>query len=1376
MTRLHMANVTGLEGTGTPLRGSGWLAPLGLALLLLFTNLSNHLLFHTLVELFSVFLAVLTAVVAWTSYPFSRNRFLMYLGCGYFWVGSLDLAHALTFHGMVLFQGDVSMVSMEIWVGNRAMETLLLLSAPVFLSHRLYRAPAFIGYGLLATLQYGLALYGKVPDDTWSPQTVATIKLYSGYLVISGLLFAMLTLWRKRTLLDPALLRLLLSAIVLTIGSELTFTLYPVEDSWPTFIGHMLKLMSFWLLFRAVVHTTLTEPFRVLARDAGTYDVIPDPTVVIDHTGVVRQANRAARDATHTIDSLGRHCHALFHPTDLEPQDCPVCHHLQTREPVPDIELSFPDGHWELISLSPILYNGNVSALVHISRDVTALKQAQRGLKQREERLNEAQRVAHLGSWEWEVGSDSVFWSDEMYRIFGRDPQRFVPTRESYMQCLHPDDRERMQRDITESLRTGYSKVDTYRIVLPKGELRYIYRETHSERDHSGTVIRMMGTVQDVTERVLAERALRESESRYRAIMEHASDGIVIADRNGEIVDANRLIQEQTGYSRAELVHMPVRELHPEQEHGLLQQVFERMRGGELTRTIHQVLTRDGSTIPMEVAGVMFDVGTEKLSMGIFRDIRERLASEQQLRLSEARLAEAQRIARLGSWEWDIGHGDLYWSPELFTLFGEDPQSYHPTMESFIAHAHPDDRERVQVALRSAVDEGEAYALEVRSIGTNGTVRYHYAEARPVRGPGNIPVRLVGTVQDISRQKEVELALQESRAKYRAIMHNASDAIVLAELDGHLVSGNRRAEQLFGYTNQELGALPITELCERDERECFAQALAQVRNNRPLFMELAARRKDGGSVPVEVSGARIDYAGNSLALCIVRDITERRQAEQVIRDSERKYRTLVENLPQSIFMKDADSVYLSCNRNYAALLGIEPDAIVGRDDYDFHRRELAEKYRTDDQRVVARGEAETFQELLIADGREMVVHTVKSPVKDDRGRITGVLGIFWDITEQKHAEDALRASQAQLAEAELLAGMGSWEWLPGEDRMRWSDGLYSIYRIKSGQVSADLSGALSLVPEGHRNVVREAISKTLEDGVALHLRHPIRRPDDSERMVQVQAHVVRDADGRPVRMMGTTLDVTERYRAEQELMDYKDNLEHLVEERTEKLQAANRELESFSYSVSHDLHAPLRAISGFSHALWEDCGEQLDEAGKDYLQRITDASNRMGQLIDGLLVLSRVIRSEISRSDVDLSAIAQRLFVELQEGDPQRRVTFVVPEALQANADPRLLQLLLKNLLENAWKFTSREPQARIELGADQKQGKTVYFVRDNGVGFDNRYAGTLFRPFHRLHDRDEFDGTGIGLATVQRIIQHHGGEVWAEGVAGAGACIYFTL
>jgi light-regulated signal transduction histidine kinase (bacteriophytochrome) len=276
--------------------------------------------------------------------------------------------------------------------------------------------------------------------------------------------------------------------------------------------------------------------------------------------------------------------------------------------------------------------------------------------------------------------------------------------------------------------------------------------------------------------------------------------------------------------------------------------------------------------------------------------------------------------------------------------------------------------------------------------------------------------------------------------------------------------------------------------------------------------------------------------------------------------------------------------------------------------------------------------------------------------------------------------------------------------------------------------------------------------------------------------IEMRTYLMKDLQGNNTSMWAIIRDISERKKTEALIMELNENLEEKVELRTRQLVAANKELETFSYSVSHDLRAPLRALDGFSLAVLEDYSEKLDQEGKQHLARIREASQKMAKLIDAMLLLSRVTKSEIRFSTVNLTELAECIAEDLNKIRPKRDVSWKISPGMVATADPALMKSALDNLLGNAWKFTSKHAKAVIEMGTLLENGDVVYYVKDDGAGFDMQYASKLFGAFQRMHSTSEFEGTGIGLATVQRIINKHGGRIWAEGNPEGGATFFFTL
>ena len=376
----------------------------------------------------------------------------------------------------------------------------------------------------------------------------------------------------------------------------------------------------------------------------------------------------------------------------------------------------------------------------------------------------------------------------------------------------------------------------------------------------------------------------------------------------------------------------------------------------------------------------------------------------------------------------------------------------------------------------------------------------------------------------------------------------------------------------------------------------------------------------------------------------------------------------------------------------------------------------------------------------------------------------------------REANDALRQNRETLGLAQKAAKMGVWDRDVTAGRSTWTTELEEVFGLQPGTYTDNSQMWPNLMHPDDLPAVDKAVAESLRDGSEFSSEFRIIRPDGKQRWISARGSVIRDGEGRPNRMVGIDIDITEQKQAQEQIRSLNASLETRVADRTRDLSNANKELESFSYSVSHDLRAPLRTIDGFSLALLEDCGGTLDDVGKEHLQRIRAATQRMGALIDDLLNLSRVTRAQLTAQTFDLSAVVSSVAQELQATQPERQIAWRIAPAVFATGDARLLRVAIENLLNNAWKFTSKHPTATIEFGRTENRGCSAYFVKDDGAGFDPAYADRLFGPFQRLHATAEFPGTGVGLATVQRVIHRHGGRVWAESAVDQGATFYFTL
>jgi PAS domain S-box-containing protein len=380
--------------------------------------------------------------------------------------------------------------------------------------------------------------------------------------------------------------------------------------------------------------------------------------------------------------------------------------------------------------------------------------------------------------------------------------------------------------------------------------------------------------------------------------------------------------------------------------------------------------------------------------------------------------------------------------------------------------------------------------------------------------------------------------------------------------------------------------------------------------------------------------------------------------------------------------------------------------------------------------------------------------------------------LIWRVERSRRAVDA---SEARLKEAQHLARVGDWTHDAVNERHVWSDEMFRIFGMDPARDTPSYQALLQRVPPEARRQLAHQFNASLKERSLFQAEHPVQRPDG--RLLYVRALGVHEFDGnRLLRSVGTVQDITETRSAQRALQRLNDELEQRVQDRTRELAALNRELEAFAYSVSHDLRTPLRSIHGFASLLAEE-DERLSSEGRAHLRRIQDAARRMGVLITDLLSMAHHSRAPVHHEVVNLSDLAHAIAMELERGEPQRQVQWAIQDGLVALADPLLMRVVLQNLLGNAWKYTGQTPQARIEFTrTEHAGGQQTFCVRDNGAGFDMAYASQLFQPFKRLHTPQQFEGSGVGLATVQRVIQRHGGQIRGEAAVGQGAAFWFSL
>ncbi|MBD2110400.1 MULTISPECIES: PAS domain-containing protein [Cyanophyceae] len=790
---------------------------------------------------------------------------------------------------------------------------------------------------------------------------------------------------------------------------------------------------------------------------------------------------------------------------------------------------------------------------------------------------------------------------------------------------------------------------------------------------------------------------------------------------------------------------------------------------------------KDGSIVWVICAGQVIawdDAGHPLQMVGCHVDITQLKQTDAQLRKSRVHLQEAQRIGNLGSWEFEVATDRIVWSEQVYRIFGLEIGVSPPSFEALQSCFHPDDQNRHRQTVEATLTTHQPYDDEFRIVRADGSEGYIHAKGEALVDSAGQLTHLTGTVQDISDRKHSEAERQRAETQLQDLSLRLSLALESGRIgtwgwDLHqAVRWDQRMYEIWGF--EDLGRAAVfddwaSRVYGGDWPTVEAAIHQALEDGLPYDIEFRFYRPDGELRWVRAAAmVQRSPAGEALAMVGINyDITDQKQATVELEDLSARLTLALESGSFGCWDWNVVTNAITWDQRLIELYDFDEERPTTYQDW-------RSRVHSDDLQLVEAALQAALETGAPYDGefricrRDGELRWIKASAlvyRTPKGQPLSMVGINYDITEKKRAETQRQELSLRLSLALESSKLGSWELDLMSEQVSWDQRMYAMYSLTPREPGLTLQDWRHCIHSEDRNWMDVVFARILEGDSPPTLEFRIDRGNGELRWIRATAVAQYDSNGRPVRMIGTNADITEAKQAEQHLL-----------RTTAQLEASNHELEAFAYSVSHDLRAPLRAIDGFSRALVEDYGDQFGEEGRDYFDRIRHNVGRMGQLIDDLLRLSRVSRQAMTYRSVDLSALVQEQIDELQRVDADRTVTVTIAPALTVTADPTLMRVAIANLVQNAWKFTAQQPSACIEFGLERQQGEPVYYLRDNGAGFDMAYADKLFGVFQRLHNTDEFPGTGIGLATVQRAIHRQGGRVWAEAAVEQGATFYFTL
>ncbi len=1086
----------------------------------------------------------------------------------------------------------------------------------------------------------------------------------------------------------------------------------------------------FTVILRDVTERVRAEAVR--EHLASVVDSSDDAIISKDLNGIINAWNRGAEKifGYSAEEAVGKPMLMLF-PNGQGKEEADILARIGRGESVEHFETHRVRKDGQIIdvsvTISPIRDgNGVVVGASKVARDITERIRAQEALRQSDVRRGFALDTAKIGDWDLDLTTLQATRSTLHDQIFGYAEPLPEWNFEIFLRHVHPDDRDRVRETFQSSIRQKKKSEFECRIVWPNGEIRWIWACGDQNRDSSGKATRMFGIVQDITERKRSEEVLRESEERFRLFIEHAPAALAMFDPEMRYLHLSRRWRSDYGLGERDMRGVSHYEVFPE--------------------------------IPAR-----------------WKEVHRRALAGEVLRHEDDRFDRADGSMKWLRWEvrpWRDGAGAI----AGILAFTEDIT------------------ERKQAQDRLA-EQAEELARQAEELAAS------------------------------------QKALEAQTAILQSVLGSMGEGLVAVDEQGKFLLWNAAAEKMLGKSAANLVTHEWPErfgLYLADKVTPFpTDKLPVVRalNGEVSASEMFVRNS---ALPegawIEVSGGpRTDSRGVVCGGVVAfRDITERKrandvlagQAEELSRQTEQLLRSrnaleaqtrmlelILESVGEGLIAADRNGHFLIWNDAAKKLMGREaidlpsqqwtthykvflPDGVTA---YAADRLPLARAMRGESVRV----------ELMIEHPERaggVFLEVAARPMRDAEGNLCGGVAVLRDITEQKRAaaalarqaEDLLRSQQALETQTLMLqsvldsigeglvaadetgkfilwnpaatriVGMGAEDVPPGE----WNE-HYGVY----------LPDTVTPFPPEQNPLLRAIRGEVCVAEMYLHNQEL-----ESGVWIETSASPLKGKDGVGHGGVIALRDITQRKIDEREIRKLNEELEERVSQRTSQLQAANHELEAFTYSVSHDLRAPLRHIGGFSRILIEDFGPTMDPEARHHLQRIEEGTHRMGLLVDELLNLARVGRHTVSLQVTNLNTLIEEVVSLLQPETEGRAVTWKISSLPLVKCDPVLIKQVFQNLIANALKFTRPRERAIIEISHQEKNGQLVIGVRDNGVGFNMKYSDKLFGVFQRLHRAEEFEGTGIGLATAHRILHKHGERIWAEAEPDKGAAFFFTL
>ncbi|MEO7924170.1 MAG: PAS domain S-box protein [Chitinophagaceae bacterium] len=971
-------------------------------------------------------------------------------------------------------------------------------------------------------------------------------------------------------------------------------------------------------------------------------------------------------------------------------------------------------------------------------------------------------------------------------KIYGYTLEEFLDDRELWKKVIHPDDSYQIKQQFND-LREGRSVFNQYRIIHKDKSIRWIENKVMPTLDKNGWIIRIDGVTSDITSRKMAEIELEKSFSIIEAALESTADGILVVDSNNKITRFNNKFLELWQMPREILDSMEAKIsiefvrnqlVDPDAFVARVQQLYN----SEEEMDFDLVHFKDGRVLECYSQPQLIN----KKYVGrvwSFRDVTERKKAEERIKDSE----EKRRLIMSGALDAiiciDSNETITFWNPQAEVIFGWKEAEVMGQQLSELIVPEPMRRyhtEGIKRYLETGVGKALNVLLELKAIRRTGEEFPIELTVLPIKQEG-VEVFFCAFIRDITERKKAEESIRQSHERFEKVTEATNDAIWEWDFETGKIWANEIHQHLYGLTLADL--VPTVDIWKEHIHPEDRDAIVALQNknldsDKNIFISEYRFRDPNNEYRNIYDRCYIkrNKEGNPVSMIgSMMDITELKRAEQLLAERERHLYTILQTEPECIKLLGPKGELLDMNPAGLAMLEADSlEQVLGHPVQEF----ITPKYRIAFAKLIK----EVFKgnngklefEVIGLKGARRFLETHAVPLKNAEGKIISLLGVTRDITERKKADEIIRQSNERFEKVTEATNDAIWDWDIVNDNLYRGNGFNTLFGY---EVNKNIQAANFWQEKFHSEdllLIKESLEKVIEDPNATHWQQEYRIIKNTGKTAAVidRGIIIRSRTGKAIRMVGAMTDIT--YRKE-----YEDSLKQLnetLEQNAQELVISNKELEQFAYVASHDLQEPLRMVTSFLTQLEKKYGAVLDDKGKTYIDFAVDGARRMRQIILDLLDYSRAGRSMDDMENIDLREVIEEIGILFRKDIEEKKasITFNELPVLFGYSSP--LRQIFRNLIGNALKYSRDDTPAQIIITTNELTHHWQFSIADNGIGIDKEYFDRIFVIFQRLHTKDEYSGTGMGLAITKKIIESMGGKIWVSSEKGKGSVFYFTI